>query len=147
MEVVKYKYSVYQTWFAVIILSGLIFFCLYTIKNDSPGDNIWEIIGPFALLLAAMLAYICGKFLLPLIRGETILELDQDKLRYAVKNDSIYWKEVDSINYVIGAKTGSWSIRFVMKDGSRNRKISTKYIAGDDKTIYNTIVDYFEKYK
>jgi len=130
-----------------MLLSGLILLCLYAIITDTPGDNIWELMGPAILFLAAILAYVCRKFLLPLTQGKTILELDKNKLQYAVKNDSIYWKDIDSINYVIGVKTGSWSIRFVMKDGSRDRKISTKYIAGDDKTIYNTIVDYFEKYK
>ena len=147
MEIIKYKYSVYQTWFAVILLSTLILSCLYAIKTDSPGDNIWQLMAPGALFLAVILAYVCYKFLLPLIRRETILELDKDKLQYAVKHTVVLWKDIDSINYVIGVKTGSWSIRFVMKDGSRDKKISTKYVAGDNKTIYNTIVDYYEKYK
>lgn len=101
---------------------------------------------PAILGLAALLAYVCCKFFLPLIRGEIILELEADKLQYAVKDTIVYWKDVGSIDYVIGAKTGSWSIWFLMKNGSQDKKISTNYIAGNNETIYNVIVSYFEKY-
>jgi hypothetical protein len=79
------------------------------------------------------------------MRGETILELDKEKLQYFPRNKVIYWKEVEDIDNVVGAKSGSMSIRFLMKDGVRQR-ISTKYIAGNDQTLYDTIRTFFFNY-
>src|SRR5450432_1712128 len=82
MEVIKYPYSKYQNWFAVTLLLSMISFCLYAIITDSPGDNIWWLMAPCILCLGALLTYLCSKFFFPLLRGETILELDKDKLQY-----------------------------------------------------------------
>ena len=145
MEVIKYPYSKYATWFFVILLPGFMLFCLYAIITDSPGDNIWEAMVPVILFFGIMLAYLCRKFFFPLLRGETALELDREKLQFFSSKKVVYWKDVQ--------KTDSWSsknaagARFVMEDGSRDIKISTKYVAGKDAAIYDTIVEYFEKYK
>src|ERR1700733_8475492 len=146
METIKYKYSAYQTWFAVIFLLFLIGFCLYSEKTNNPGNSVWNPMAFFILFVAGLLVYTCYKFFLPLLRGETILELDKDKLQYVAKNRIIYWKAIERIDYVVGTQTGNWSIRFIMKDGSPDQKVSTLYIAGKDKTIYETIMAYFEKY-
>jgi hypothetical protein len=144
METIKFKYSAYQTWIAVILLSCLICFCLYSEKTNSK-----DALNPmllFIAVLAGLLVYTCYKFLLPLLQGKTILELDKDKLQYAAKNRVIRWKDIARMDYNIGSQTGNWAIRFIMKDGSPDQKVSTLYIAGKDKAIYDTIADYFEKY-
>jgi len=146
METIKYKYSAYQTWFAVIFLSCLVGFCLYSEKTNNRGNSAWNPMVFFIIFLAGMLVYTCFKFFLPLLQGKKILALDKEKLQYAVKNRTIYWKDVSRLDYNIGAQTGNWSIRFIMKDGSPDQKVSTLYIAGKDKAIYDTIADYFEKY-
>jgi len=146
MENIKYSYSKGQTWFAFIILLALIIFCVYKIITDSPDDNIWEPLVPFILFLGAVLGYVCFKFFFPLLRGETILQLNKENLQYFPRNRIIYWKDIESMDYVIGAKSGSWAIRFAMKDGTRTR-ISTKYVAGNNQGIYDTIVEHFKKYR
>ena len=108
METIKYKYSAYQTWFAVILLSCLVGFCLYSEKTNNRGNSALNPMIFFILFVAGLLVYTCYKFLLPLLRGETILELDKDKLQYAAKNRIIYWKDVGRIDYVVGAQTGNW---------------------------------------
>jgi len=146
METIKYKYSPYQTWFSVILLSSLTGFCLYSVKTNNLVKNPWDPIVFFIVLLVGLLIYTCVRFLVPLLQGKTILELDKEKLHYAAKNRIIYWKAVERIDYVVGAQTGNWSIRFIMKDGTPDQKVSTLYIAGKDKAIYETIMAYFEKY-
>jgi hypothetical protein len=145
METIKFKYSTYQTWFAVILLSSLICFCLYSLKTNNRGSVLDPML-LFIAILAGLLIYTCYKFLLPLLQGKTILELDQEKLQYVAKNRVIHWKDIARMDYNIGSQTGNWAIRFVMKDGSPDQKVSTLYIAGKDKAIYDTIADYFEKY-
>jgi len=147
MDVTKYKYSAKQTVYAILLFLGLMSFGYYEIKTDAPADALWKIMIPFLLLFGAFLVFICYKYLLPLIRGETVLELDNYCLQYKVSNLTIYWKDLASISYSTGSRSSSWSINFFMKDGSKTKAITTLYIAGDDKAIYNTVVKYFEKYK
>ena len=146
MESVKYPYSKYQSWFAVIALSAMIFGCLYMIIARRPDGDIWQVMVPMILILGALLTYICRKFFFPLIWGETALELDKEKLQYFVNNRIIYWKDVETMDFW-SLKYGGMSIRFVMHGTNKDVKINTKYIAGKDQSIYDTIVEYFEKYK
>jgi hypothetical protein len=146
METIKYKYSSSQTWFSVILLSSLTGFCLYSVITNNLIKKPWDPIVFFILSLVGLLIYTCVKFLVPLLQGKTILELDKEKLQYAAKNRIIYWKDVERMDYVVGAQTGNWSVRFYMKDGSPVQKVSTLYIAGKDKAIYDTMMAYFEKY-
>jgi len=147
MDVTKYKYSAKQTIYAILLFLGMIIFGCYEIATDAPADDLWKIMIPFIVLFGAFLVYVCYKYLLPVLRGETVLELDNYQLQYRVTNLTICWKDVASISYSTGSRSSSWSIMFFMKDGSKTKTISTLYIAGDDSAIYNTVVLYFEKYK
>ena len=92
-------------------------------------------LGALFLCTAAMAVYLCKKFFFPLVRGETALEIDKEKLQFYVTNRVIYWKDVKSIDHDT-LNHGGWAIIFAFKDGSENIDISTKYVAGDDEQIY-----------
>jgi hypothetical protein len=147
MDVTKYKYSAKQTVYAILLFLGVIIFGCYEIKSDAPADDLWKIMIPFIVLFGAFLIYVCYKYLLPVLRGETVLELDNFQLQYRVTNLTIHWKDVASISYSTGSRSSSWSISFFMKDGSKAKTIPTLYIAGDNNAIYDTVITYFEKYK
>jgi len=147
MEITKFKYSAGKSWFAVITLLAIIFLCLYAVLTDSKGDNIWELMAPAIFVLGTILSYVGIKFFIPYRRGDTILELDKEGFHYAPKNSTVYWKDVERIDYVVGIQTRDWSIRFEMKDDSGLKRISTKYIKGRGQAIYDTIMEYFEKYR
>ena|ERR1700722_10095996 len=147
METTQYKYSTKQVVYVLLLFLGMIGFGFYEIETDPHTDYLWKIMIPFIILFGVFLVYICYKYLLPLLRGETILELDNDKLQFRVTNLTVYWKDVASIDYSTGSRSSSWTIRFYMKDGSKTGTMSTLYIAGADMAIYNTVITYFEKYK
>ncbi len=147
MDITKYKYSKKQTVYALLLFLGMIIFGCYFIITDAPADALWKIMIPFIVLFGAFLIYLCYKYLLPLLRGETILELDNRQLQYRVTNLTIRWKDVASISYSTGSRSSSWSISFFMKDGGKAKTMPTLYIAGDNKAIYDTVIRYFEKYK
>jgi len=147
METTKYKYSAKQTTYVILLFFGMIIFGCYEIIRDSPADGLWKIMIPFIALFGAFLIYICYKYLLPMLRGETVLELDDYQLQYRVTNLGIPWKDVASISYSTGSRSSSWSINFYMKDGGKPKTVPTLYIAGDNSAIYNAVITYFEKYK
>ena len=143
MDVTKYKYSAKQTVYAILLFLGMIIFGCYEIKSDAPADDLWKIMIPFIVLFGAFLIYVCYKYLLPVLRGETVLELDNYQLQYRVTNLTICWKDVASISYSTGSRSSSWSISFFMKDGGKAKTMPTLYIAGDNRAIYNTVISVF----
>jgi hypothetical protein len=145
MEPIKYPYSTFQNIFSTLLILGLNFFPFYMIVRF-PALPASLFLGALLLGTVAMAVYLCKKFFFPLLRGKTALEIDKDKLQFFITNRTIYWKDVIKIDY-FSLNHGGWSIKFVMRDGNEDLSISTKYVAGNDATIYDAIVEYFEKHK
>ncbi len=144
MTPIKYPYSIFQNCFSIILVSAMNIFILYMIIRFPalPGSLA---LSALFLCTATMAVYLCRKFFFPSLRGEIALELDKDKLQFFITDRTIYWKDVKSINYDV-LNHGGWAIIFAFKNGSENVDISTKYIAGNNQAIYDTITEYFEKY-
>ena len=145
MEPKKYSYSKSQNYTNIVLVLGLNTVFLYLIISSS-SLLLSIAFGVLFLCMVALTVYFCRKFFFPLLRNETALELDNEKLQFYIDNKTIYWKDVESINYK-ELKNGDWVVTFAFKNGSANINVFQKYIAGDDKAIYNTITEYFEKYK
>ncbi len=146
MELKKYQYSAGQTWFGALLCLGMICFItvmLYSVRSDYHN---WLYFGLPSLAVCGMAVYFSKKFFLPLLKGQTALELDETKLKFFISGRVIYWKDIQSIDY--GAiSNGGYEIRFTMIENVKDISISTKYIAGNDQDIYDTIVEYFKKYR
>ena len=75
--------------------------------------------------------------------------MDEEKLQFFIKGKLLfqiprevaYWKDIAEIEFTAPLK-GSAIISFNMKDGSVFG-FRTNYIAGNDRAIYNTIMEYF----
>ena len=145
MEPKKYPYSKSQNYTSIVLVLGLNTVFLYLIISSS---NLFLsiVFGVLLLCMVALTVYICRKFFFPLLRHDTALELDNEKLQFYVDNKTIYWKDVKSINHKV-QKNADWVVTFAFKNGSKDIDVFQKYIAGDDKAIYDTITEYFEKYK
>src|SRR6185312_2885635 len=115
MEVTKYPYSKYQTWFVVIFISCFIIVLLCTLVYSNTKVFAAATLAAPLLMLSISLVYICRKFFFPLLRRATILELDKEKLQYFASNKIIYWKNIKLIDRTGGGgRSGGWSINFVM---------------------------------
>jgi hypothetical protein len=147
MESVKFKYGPGQAWWSVLLpFVVIVVFTIYLFSKQPKGtDNWWEI-ALVALPCSGMTFFFGWKFFMPYRRGDTILELDDEKLQYFFKNKTVYWREILLIN--CGATRNGLEIRLEMKAGNYyDFNIFTQYIAGKDKAIYDTIMEYFEKYR
>jgi len=74
MEVTKYPYSKYQTWFVVIFISCFIIVLLCTLVYSNTKVFAAATLAAPLLMLSISLVYICRKFFFPLLRRATILE-------------------------------------------------------------------------
>ena len=145
MESTKYLHSLNQTLFIAILALGMTSFAVFMLMSFAKDYHVWLILGPFFLLLAGFDVYYYRKHLSPLLKGQAAVELDKEKLQSFIANKTIYWKNVNNIEYETSVR-GDWAIVFVMIDGSDDIRISTQYVAGNDQNIYDTIIEYFEKY-
>jgi hypothetical protein len=146
MNTTKYLYSTVQSWFGAILLTGMISFPVFMIVSFASDYQIWLAMIPFIIIIGGMVVYFCRKFFFPLLRGETALELDEEKLHFFITKRIIYWSDIENIDH-FWLNHGGWSINFTMTGSGKNISISTKYVAGDDEIIYNSIIEYFKKYR
>jgi hypothetical protein len=147
MEEMRYPYSSKQITFGVIGITGMIAAFIYLLIINISDKNAWIVSMIFILMMLVMAIFYFKKFVSPLLKGTTALELDKEKLQlFVFSTKTVYWKDVQYIDYE-PLKYGGYSIRFAIKDSSENRKISTKFVAGDDADIYKKVSEYFEKYK
>jgi hypothetical protein len=90
-------------------------------------------------------------YYIPCLKDKTALELHPDKLQFFISGpllfqksrSIIYWKDVQEIEFISPLRGGA-IISFIMADGGDNAGISTKYIAGNGKDIYKSIMEYYE---
>ena len=144
MESKKYKYSTIQNLLDLLEILAAFSAIIYGIITK--GFNSEYLIGIAILIIGGLAIYTCRNFLFPWLRGKTVLQLDKEKLEYLNANKVIYWKDINSINSLEDS-WGRLRITFLMKEGVKKIKISTKYIIGHDKDIYDTITAFFQKYK
>jgi hypothetical protein len=149
MEIMKYKYSTGQMLGDVIWLFYLTLFFYMSINPNSDYKS-WLIFGLVLLILLGRFIYLTVMYFIPCLKDKTALELDRDKLQlfitgkllFQIPRDVAYWKDIKEIEYT-SAFRGSPVISFKMNDGSVFG-FRTAYIAGNNKDIYNTIMEYFK---
>ncbi|WP_295676968.1 hypothetical protein [uncultured Mucilaginibacter sp.] len=144
MEVKKYPYSKYQIWFAFSLSLAMMAFPVFMIATDTTDRQAWLLFGFFFLAICGILTYLIRKYFLPMQRGETALELDKEKLQYFIGNKIVYWKDILYMDF--GEARNGIFIRFALEHGV-DITIGTRFVAGKDNEIYDTISAYFEKYK
>ncbi|BAU55944.1 hypothetical protein MgSA37_04136 [Mucilaginibacter gotjawali] len=120
-------------------------FPVMMLATNTADRAAWMGVGLGFLTTCGMLTYLIHKYILPLRRGEIALELDNEKLQYFIGNKTVYWKDILYMDFA-SSKNGGIFIRFALEHGV-DINISTRFVAGKDSEIYQTITAYFEKYK
>jgi len=150
MGITKYKYSAAQMLadlFWLFSLTVVFYIILITPKADYKS---WLVLSGILLVLLGRLIYLAVMYFIPCLKDKTALELDKDKLQlfitgkllFQIPRDVAYWKDIKDIEYT-SLPRGSPIISFKMNDGSVFG-FRTNYIAGKNKDIYNTIMEYFK---
>ena len=146
-EVVKFAYSKKSGYAALGVLVIFILLLLKTcitnyLHHDIAGTVIFSI---FILLIAALLGLMIVTRLMPALRGEIALELDEHGLKDYIRNLSLDWKDLEDI----GLKPGRSSAMLVCElkfdsDFGKQVMVSLRWVDGKDSEIYNTVLAYFD---
>lgn len=140
MGITTFRYSKIVGWTGALFFGGTMIFII--VMGISVHDNTyWRYFGPFELFPATILYFFCKKCFIPAVKNKIALELDADKLQFHVTDRVIYWKDVNEISQTYSMYSSF--ISFEMVDGSDDIGIGTKWIAGSNDMIYDTIQEYF----
>jgi hypothetical protein len=149
MEPITYKYSAFRTVFITVFIFVFDIFVAYGAITTTGGDRMVTLVG--VLILFGALIYVLNKIFLPTLRGEMILKIDEEKMQYTFKDLTLYWKDIEDLDYedYSFGRAGwtSFKVRFTIKDGGREKRISTWFIAGDNAAIFDSILTTFLKYR
>src|ERR1700743_1729981 len=112
-EIIKFAYSRKSAYAALLVLVVLILLLLKTcvssfMVQDMFGGILFTV---FALLGGALLGLMIVTRLIPAMRGDVALELDENSARDHIRNIILDWKDVEDI----GLKPGRSSAMLVFE--------------------------------
>jgi hypothetical protein len=142
MEPTTYTYSKFLGWMSVLLFGGAILIMSYVSLTDSDPKTWLYLVLP-ASLCSAFLAYGLIRVLLPALRRDIAIELDNDKFQCNIIHVAIYWKDVFEISEYYSRNYTA--VMVSMLDGSSPYKIPTKTIAGSTIAICKKMQEYFDR--
>jgi len=146
MEIAQYPYSLKYSIASLVLMIVFISMLLVNVlaANSLVG---WAIFSFFALIFSLMFALVVVKRLIPALKGDIAMQLDNEGISDYIRNVSINWVDIDEISLVRGRSSSSVRIglKFVSDYGSFIT-ISLRWIKGNDDDIYDTISTYYQYY-
>jgi hypothetical protein len=142
----RYTYSLNNgiiTIIMLLVLGALAASNIYGAYYANDRFNLW-LFGGVLVFVALMLAVIITRRLIPALKKETILEFTDTELIDYLRNITINWHDIQSIEL-----TRTRSARIIVvrlkweSDHGKDIAISLRWVAGKDLEIYNTARTYF----
>ncbi len=110
--------------------------------NNTVG---WVIYGIFCLFFVFMVSLLVVKRLIPAIKGDIALQLDEEGINDYIRDVSIGWADIDDIRLIRGRSASLLriSLKFESDYGSAIT-IPLRWVKGKDDDIYDAVLNYFE---
>ncbi|MEO6851323.1 MAG: hypothetical protein ABI166_11855 [Mucilaginibacter sp.] len=142
MDPEKFYYSKWTAWypFGYIAIVRLQYY--YNTKLRGPGyKHVWTdwdiaFLGVFLLFII----HHTIKYLLPMLKGEIFMAIDNDKIDVRYKRKVIYWSDVEEITF------SELPISVVLKLYTKKTvRIYLNGVKGDNESIYETIKTQYKR--
>ncbi|WP_348084104.1 hypothetical protein [Mucilaginibacter sp.] len=116
-----------------------VFLVLGFIANDS---KLWMFVSFIEISILVSLVFFVRRCLVPAIKNQPALLLDEEKLTFYVTGSVIYWKDVVEISFDKSRYTKYLS--FDLLGDKKNIGLGLTWVRGNNKEIYETVLAYFE---
>jgi hypothetical protein len=146
-EVIKFAYSKRSAYTALAVMGALILLLLKTcigcfLTHDVVGGVLFAV---FIALIGALLGLMIITRLVPALKGEVALVLDDQGIKDYIRNIVLDWKDVEDI----GLKPGRSSAMLIFElkfdsDFGKQVFVSLRWVEGRDRDIYKTVLAYFD---
>jgi hypothetical protein len=147
-EIIKYPFSKKSVYAALAVLLAFILLLLKTcISNYLVHDIAGTVIfGIFVLIFVSVLVIMIATRLIPALKGEVALELDETGVKDYIRSIVLDWKDVDDI--VLRPGRSSAMLLFELKfdsDFGKRVAVSLRWVDGKDQDIFKTVLAYFDE--
>jgi hypothetical protein len=100
----------------------------------------------FVLVILSVLVIMVITRLIPALKGEVAMELDEQGIKDYIRNLVLDWSDVEDIGFKPGG-SGAMLV-FELKfdsDFGKQVYVSLRWVEGRDKEIYDAVLAYFDK--
>jgi len=146
MEAAQYPYSLK---FSLATLGVLVILMLIVMQGVGPNNPAFAYVvyGFAGVVFISLTTVIIFKRLLPALRGDIALQLDEEGISDYVKEVSINWKDIKEINLVRGRSASIMRVDMKWEsDYGSQIAIYLRWIKGNDDEIYETTLAYFDQW-
>jgi hypothetical protein len=145
METTKYPYSLSYSLASFLVMLVLMLLLLTNVLGSNSKAG-WIVYGVFVILFVLISALLIVKRIMPAIKGETALELNETCLVDYIRNITIDWKDIKEISLVNGRSSSliRVNLKWVSDHGSEIA-IPLRFVKGRDKDIYKEMKIYLAK--
>jgi hypothetical protein len=126
----------------------MILLMLLLLSNTIAANTIlgWSIFGIAVLFFLSMVGLLIIKRLVPAIKGDIALQLDDEGISDYIRDISINWTDIKEVNLVRGRSASTMQIDLKFESGHGSRiAIPLRWIKGNDDDIYEATMAYFEQ--
>jgi len=150
MQTIAYPYSkVSGIFFSALLLAIISMSIPHLIKfiNNHELTN-WVFILIFDFVITLILLYIVIKQLIPALKNQIALELNETGLVSYAKNVIIEWKDIKDVRLIMGKSSSALELNFKWKTDHGNYiRIPLGFVKGNDSKIYDTILSYLQNHQ
>jgi hypothetical protein len=141
----KYPYSLSFSLASFLVMLVLMLL-LFTNVINSHSTATWLVYGVFVIVFILISTLLIIKRLIPAIKGDAALELNETCIIDYIRNITIDWKDIKEISLV--HNKSSSIIRVNLKwvsDYGNEIAIPLRFVKGKDNEIYSKVQAYFMK--
>jgi hypothetical protein len=146
MEVTQYPYSLK---FSIASLGLMVILILLLLSNVLAAHSLvsWVVFGIFMGFSTFMLVVLISSRLIPAIKGNIALQLDEEGISDYIRDVSINWGDIKEISLVRGRSASMVRIGLKFESDYGNVvTITLRWVKGNDDDIYDAIAAYYEYY-
>lgn len=144
-EPTQYPYSLNFSIGSIVLMIILMLLLL----SNVIGANtvlIWAVFGFCALVSLFLLTILITKRLIPALKGDIALALDEEGINDYIRDISIEWKDIEKIELIRSRSSAIMRIDLKWEsDYGKQIAISLRWVKGKDAEIYDTVMAYFEQ--
>jgi hypothetical protein len=144
-QTVRYTYSL-NFCLGTILLMVVLMYLLFSNAGGPIGIVALAIYGFFSLVFLSTLALLVVKRLIPALKGDIALELDEEGINDYIRNISINWNDINEISLIRGRSASIMQVDLKWEsDYGKQLNIPLRWIKGKDDEIYETVMACFEQ--
>jgi hypothetical protein len=148
LQIIQFPYSKKVAFVGVIVLLVTILLLLRTcVESYYAHAMVGTVIyGVFVLIIVAVLIIMIYTRLIPALKGEIALELDENGAKDYIRKIVIDWKDVEDI-YLRPGRSSSMLVFELKFESDFGKQVSVllRWVEGRDNDIFNAVVAYFDE--